>query len=971
MDAIKIAKVNRVLCTRGRLQGYGNLHLTAHHLIFTFEDEDTTVDQDRELWVPYPLMASVTRMPLTLHGFAPLTFRTRTFEMFTLTFARDAEAGDVFDSVKELTVITRIEQLYAFDYQPNPPLDSSTGWNTFNPRDEFARMGVGSRSKAWRFTDINKDYSFCPTYPAQMVVPSRISDTTLTYAGKYRSKARIPALVYLHWASHASITRSSQPMVGLTNNRSVQDEKLIEAIFQSHHLAESVYASPGQDAAKNRTSAVYGATSTNMIIDARPTANAMVMSVKGAGTENMEHYKDGKKTYLGIDNIHVMRESITKVGDALRDAQMAASLPGSETLVDGTFLLDRQALRKSGWLKHISAILDGTLIIVRNIHINSSHVLIHCSDGWDRTAQLSALSQLCLDPYYRTYRGFQVLVEKDWLSFGHRFADRCGHLSSEKFFQTSVGDSQAAGAGGGNAEAAHAFLASMQNKFTPQSHLKETSPVFHQFLECVRQLQRQHPSRFEFDESYLRQIYYHLYACQFGTFLWNNERERRTPITSAGGPCGQTRSIWDSLNSSTEQSKYLNSRYDPSLDDRTSRSSSADMGVLLPDPKDVRFWNELYGKTDEEMNGRLVTVQAVGVEVVGPMDGTDIDPVHAGAPALANSLLPPSPSPSPKPIKDNRGTKSSQPPDQQRSTLRSQSLSVRAPEFGELSGSPSPPIPNDLAQQRPASAQAESFRPFESSDSTFTLGPTDIPRSTSLAGSSSQSKASTGWRWPDANAVAGGVGGFKSAWAQLSSNASAALSVVQGAYEGTGGKDDREPEELLAPRSGSSTGGELQPKRPMSTKPKRWMDNLNDDPSPWASHSVPSLPAENPWASRTDTPMSSSFSNVQGRSSTPRAPFPEVQQPVLGPVNGPVSRSQPFEARFAATSPLSGEAPYSLEQTSNSLASLTLADPAIPNARSTLSPSVVHPPRSPSRSQPPTKPSNSGPPLDPLGVGYL
>lgn len=28
-------------------------------------------------------------------------------------------------------------------------------------------------------------------------------------------------------------------------------------------------------------------------------------------------------------------------------------------------------------------------------------VLIHCSDGWDRTSQLSSLAQLCLDPYYR------------------------------------------------------------------------------------------------------------------------------------------------------------------------------------------------------------------------------------------------------------------------------------------------------------------------------------------------------------------------------------------------------------------------------------------------------------------------------------------------------------------------------------------------------------------------------------------
>lgn len=35
-----------------------------------------------------------------------------------------------------------------------------------------------------------------------MVIPSRISDSVLAHAGKYRSKARIPALTYLHWANH-------------------------------------------------------------------------------------------------------------------------------------------------------------------------------------------------------------------------------------------------------------------------------------------------------------------------------------------------------------------------------------------------------------------------------------------------------------------------------------------------------------------------------------------------------------------------------------------------------------------------------------------------------------------------------------------------------------------------------------------------------------------------------------------------
>ena len=81
---------------------------------------------------------------------------------------------------------------------------------------------------------------------------------------------------------------------------------------------------------------------------------------------------------------------------------------------------------QSGWLQHVARVLKGALRIVHCIAYENVSVLVHCSDGWDRTTQLTSLAMLLLDPYYRTLRGFMVLVEKEWMSFGHKFADRLG-----------------------------------------------------------------------------------------------------------------------------------------------------------------------------------------------------------------------------------------------------------------------------------------------------------------------------------------------------------------------------------------------------------------------------------------------------------------------------------------------------------------------------------------------------------------
>lgn len=681
MEFLRQFNVENVLLARRGHYLRGTLILSRFHMVFTFTQEKSG-STPREIWICYPIIdriikargsswshvaVSVSGAELPMlqppnfddfdkYSTSNIRIQCKDFTYYSFDFANDGICTDVFQKLSELVtapkVANSIKGFYAFDYKANV-LESrleNSGWVIYDPVTEYTRqnlIGEGSNGK-WRVSNINKGYNFCPSYPESFVVPLSISESVLKHAGKFRSKQRIPAVVYKHRQGENGniIARCSQPLVGLNlQNRSIQDEKLIEEIFRSQEVDR------GAGISENSTFKTQP--QRNLIVDLRPLTNAMAQHALGAGTESIENYRgksspeSGKslkssvsdastryqqhvdKIFCNIDNIHVMRDSLNKLVTILSDLDRYPVSAGGGG--KGPYPLLQQSLTKTQWLHRLSIILQSVDRITKSVHLNNTNVLIHCSDGWDRTSQVSALLQLCLDPYFRTINGFMVLIEKEWTSFGFKYSTRGDHggcvgaqipkvskenkdevpqkrsvsptstptLSATESTETvnNISGAKTAFTSFILKAAYHikntAASSNLANDFTGESSYSiysgssERSPVFHQFLDCVYQILRQHPSKLEFNSRFLKRLFYHYYSCQYGTFLCDSERELKYQHNVQD----HTISVWDYFLSRKEE--FVNKSYDPSTGDH----------VLFFNFSDVRWWYELYGRSDEEMNG--------------------------------------------------------------------------------------------------------------------------------------------------------------------------------------------------------------------------------------------------------------------------------------------------------------------------------------------------------------------------------
>ncbi len=514
-----------------------------------------------------------------------------------------ASAGDRFDTTSLST------PSLSLSFRPRglsrvASKDADRMWEQVDSASSAASTSNGP----WRLW--KDDYTLVQSYPSAFLVPSELSDEEVAHAAHYRSAHRMPAVT---WGAPngAVLARSSQPMSGITHSRSLADKLLLNILRTkgSLHseqeqerpskfyiidcrskLAANANAALGKgvedDKKLVRTRVIFCGIANihtmresyaalgKLLTPGCSIAHRMIQlpvsllsSIRrGLGWTGLMGRSNSEATHENRESLHIGEED-EALGELHRHqaAGNSAHFKGADLDPNADaeemhhhLSVDFGArLEETGWLNHVRTVLSSAVMVATKLHKEQSSVLVHCSDGWDRTAQVCATAQLLLDPFYRTLQGFFVLIEKDWLGFGHKFQSRTGHgINFSK----------------GN-----------------DHQLKEVSPVFLQWLDVVWQVMVQFPQQFEYNDKLLIFIADSLHACNSGTFLGNSEWERRCQLQCDT----KTSSLWTIVMGS--KNAFLNPAFQQCP------------YPLWPNSKHVYLWERLHCRYIAEYHPRTQT----------------------------------------------------------------------------------------------------------------------------------------------------------------------------------------------------------------------------------------------------------------------------------------------------------------------------------------------------------------------------
>ncbi|KAG8237853.1 hypothetical protein J437_LFUL002462 [Ladona fulva] len=214
----------------------GVLSVTTYKLHFRSMDRDTPYVVD----VPLGVISRIEKVGgASSRGENSYGIDVFCKDLRNLRFAHKQEnhsRRNVFEKLQQRAFpLSHRLPLFAFEYTERFP---ENGWTVYEPIAELKRMGVPNDT--WILSMINENYEVCDSYPPVLAVPGQATDDDLRAVAAFRSRGRIPVLSWIHPESQATITRCSQPLVGVSGKRSREDERYIQLIMdanaQSHKL---------------------------------------------------------------------------------------------------------------------------------------------------------------------------------------------------------------------------------------------------------------------------------------------------------------------------------------------------------------------------------------------------------------------------------------------------------------------------------------------------------------------------------------------------------------------------------------------------------------------------------------------------------------------------------------------------------------------------------------------------------------
>ena len=287
-------------------------------------------------------------------------------------------------------------------------------------------------------------------------------------------------------------TSGGKSTIGATMGRQLQKLSNNAGILGKKELRKNSFNSSGNSAPikKNSFTTSDTATTTEAGAGGQASVSSSISSIPLSANSPLyiitekKHQKPQDASYEFVPiNVHEVRHVKQSFKNILKIC-VPSETKHNDSTIGSTFLRDFSATE---WFKQIQKVMDIAQLIV-DLNDRGSSVLLSLEDDSDIVPQVMSVAQICLDPYYRTFDGFRTLIEKDWLSFGHKFVHRSNLIAS-----------------------------SVSSGF---------APIFLQFLDIVHQIHHQFPLSFEFNQYFIKFIAYHYVSSRFRTFLQDCECDR-------------------------------------------------------------------------------------------------------------------------------------------------------------------------------------------------------------------------------------------------------------------------------------------------------------------------------------------------------------------------------------------------------------------------------------------------------------